>query len=85
MTKQIDLRAKCEDELTMIDNVIKVYEKELADLRIERCRILSKMKALDMSDVLECIENSGLSAQETLNLIIAAVKGKKRRRSVHAC
>lgn len=85
MSKCIDLMKQCENELEKISNVIKVYEKELAALEIERCKVLSKMKDIDMGIVLECIERNGLSGEEVIKMILTAAKNKRRCGGAPAC
>jgi len=85
MGKNSDIKIKTEDELTMMNNVIDTYEKELADLKTQRCKLLSKMKHIDISCVIECIENSGISTEEVVQIITAAAKNKKKSPAPLAC
>ena len=85
MTKYIELMIGCNKEITEINNVIGIYEKELASLKAHRRGLLSKMRDLDMGLVLECIEESGLTAEEVIKMVDLAAKGKKKSISTPAC
>ena len=58
-----DYREQVETELQRI-------EVEMKTLKHRRNYYLSQRQRLDMSDVLECIEESGLSANEVMEILV---------------
>ena len=75
----------CGAELERINEIIETYNRELADLKLKRCKILTKMRDIDMGIILECIVDNGLTAADMIEPIMKAARTKdaaKMRRVV---
>jgi len=57
------------EELAVIDEKIKTYKMKLLGLKEERHKLLAKIRDVDMDLVLQCIEETGLSSNEVLEII----------------
>lgn len=66
----------CEAELVKIEDLIESYKQEIVELRLMRCKILSKMRDIDIGIILECIEDNGLKASDMIEPIMDVVRRK---------
>lgn len=69
---------ECENKISKIHEQIDEYNKMILELKLERCKVISKMKHIDMDIVLECIIENGLSSDEMMELIVEAAEKKRR-------
>ena len=61
--------AEYDADLAEVNERIRGYKNQIAQLTEEKHRILAKIRDLDMDIVLQCIIDRGLSSQEVLTLI----------------
>ena len=69
MSQTIDFLGDLDNKIEEIDKAIVTYNEIIEGLKWQRYELLSKKHDLDMNDVLECIIEKGLSANEVLKMI----------------
>lgn len=72
MSQTINIITDLDKEIEEIDKAIITYNEIIEGLKWQRYELLSNKHDLDMNDVLECIIEKGLSANEVLKLINGA-------------
>ena len=72
MSHTIDVSIDLDKKIEEIEKAIVTYNEIIEGLKWQRYELLSNKHDLDMNDVLECIIEKGLSANEVLKMINGA-------------
>ena len=81
MSQVKDVIVDLDKKIVEIDKAIVTYNEIIEGLKWQRYELLSKKHDLDMNEVLECIVEKGLSANEVLKLINGVQSHEYKNRS----
>ena len=79
MTEDYRSLSICEAELKKIEEQITDYESRISYLSQQRYALMCKRGEIDMSIILDCIEDNGLTSEDMLDLICIAGEQKKEK------
>ena len=67
-----------EDEMEEIDEAILTHNRIIEDLKSQRYELLAQKQDWEMQEVFECAFENGFTPDEMMQLLISAIKAKKR-------
>ena len=80
MPRGVKPKVDYDAEIAQIDEMINIYRMNLRQLSVQRQSLLSKKQHADMDVVLEHIIQSGLTADEVLELVNSTISKKPHKK-----
>jgi len=79
MLQEKDEIVDYDKEVEFIDKAIVTHQKEIEELICKRYELIAKKTDLDMHEIIECLYESDLEPKEVMELIVAAIKDKRKK------
>jgi hypothetical protein len=77
MSQRIDAKVDIDSNLERIEEEIVNHDRIIENLVWRRSELLTKREDLEMCELIDCIVENGLTANEALEMIIEALEKKK--------